>query len=287
MKKILIAGSSDTVMKQMEKHIDECGKLKKVTIFFNQYNFLITSYDLMSTWVHMILEFENREVQIESANCGYSGAGPNAAVDVLELCGLKRKQIEPIILGNTALSFSVTDGKMHNIGTEQRFYDVSSPVCYTDMELKNQIQQNENVDIKLSEKKVRLYNPQRTNWIGFMNLLNYMKDIQMEYYIGNNSPLDGGLRVDERFQNKFTRTSEIDTKGTTQVNLFLHGSNFSISCCIDREYEVEVIEAVYLALTGQKLKLPDNKQSLKERIKSFTNREKKKEIYGSITIKDI
>lgn len=283
----MIAGSSDTVMGQMEQHIDENDKLKKVTIFFNPYNFLITSYDLMSTWVHMILEFENKEVQIESANCGYGGAGPNTAVSVLEFCGVKKELIEPIIFGNTALSFLVTNGKVHHIRTEQRFYDVNASNCCTNQELKNQIHQNENVDIKLSEKKVRLYNPQRTNWMGFMNLLNYMEDIQMEYYIGDDSPLDDGLRVDEQFQNKFTRSSGRDTRGTTQANLFLHGSNFSISCCIDREYEVEVIETVYLALTGQKLKIQENKQSFRERIRSFFYGEKKKEIYGSITINTI
>ena len=272
-------------MGQMKACIGECGNLKRATVFFNQYNFLITSYDLMSTWVHMVLEFENREVQIESANCGYSGTGPHTAVDVLVFCGLDKKQIEPIIFGNTALSFYVNDGQIYYIGTEQMFYAGNPPRCYTGMALRNQIYQNQNVDIKLSEKKVRLYNPQRTNWMGFMNLLNYMQDIQMEYYIGDNSPLDGGLRVEEQFRNKFINsTSEMDTRGTTQVNLFLHGSNFSISCCIDREYEVEVIETVYLALTGKKLQIQGNTPTFRDRIKSLLHIERKKEIYDSITI---
>jgi len=46
---------------------------------------------------------------------------------------------------------------------------------------------------------------------------------------------------------------EMNITGIEHVNLLLEGSNFRVVCFIDRACENEVIEAVYLTLTGKRL----------------------------------
>lgn len=90
MEKILITGSSYTVLEQMGRIKKECGELRHVSVFFENYNFIIKNYRPMSRGVHLILEFEKKEVQIESANCGYGGGGSGASVELLTILGLDK-----------------------------------------------------------------------------------------------------------------------------------------------------------------------------------------------------
>lgn len=286
MKKVLIEGNSDTVVEQVKKCLDGDSKLKHVTVFYDPNNFLLTNYKLLSPWVHMVLEFENQEIQIEEINCGYKGSGPGASVDLMESLGLSRKQMQLLVFGNTALAFSVNQDVIYNLNTDLLFYQ-QQPVCYKEGALRNKIQINDNVDVSLDERLVRLYNPQRTNWMGFLNLLSYMENIQMEYYIGKNSPLDSGIYVGGGDGSGFRKgMGNVDLEGTIHSNLYLTGDNFSVSCLIDREYEVEVIEAVYLALTGKKLSIRTSNREEGWFRKVFHS-SKEQEIYERILINNV
>lgn len=78
--------------------------------------------------------------------------------------------------------------------------------------------------------------------------------MEMEYYIGDNSPLECGLYLEKEFlADLHTEHDEMDITGIEHVNLLLEASNFRVVCFIDRACENEVIEAVYLALTGKRL----------------------------------
>lgn len=254
MEKILIEGSSYEVKTQVEKYMESAGQLTHVTVFFDNYNFLLTQYELLSPFVHMVLEFENLEMQIESVNCGYAGSGPNAAVRIMELAGISRDYAETLFFANRALDFEVWEGTVGKINTYCLFYTPGPTNYYKESELENKIVCDGNVEVILNEKKVRLYNPQRTNWRGFINLLAYVDNLKMEYYIGENSPLDRGLYFGGDFGDVLRgRGNSLDIKGAEHSNLYLHGDNFNIACFIDRRYEIQVIEAVYLALTGKRL----------------------------------
>ncbi len=282
MEKVLIeANSSYEAAEKAEKYFSECGKIRHVTIFFDNSNFLITKYDVLSAWVHMVLEFDDLEMQVEALNCGYVGAGPNCTIRLLKRLGLPEMQLTPLIHENHAISFRVLGGEIRELNTYQLFYDVQ-PSCYKSNSLRNKIHLNENVDVDLQEKLIRFYNPQRTNWMGFLNLLNYMENIEFEYYIGEKSLLDRGLYIGSGgFRNGVKNK---DVKGTVHCNMYLTGTNFSVSCLIDREYEVEVIEAVYLALTGKKLVI----QNIRKHnwITQLLHREEKMELTDRIVIND-
>lgn len=286
MEKKLIKGSSDTVGEQLEEYLNESGELRHVTIFFDISNFLLTEYELLSEWVHMVLSFDNIEIQIESANCGYGGGGPNAAVGVLVRLGFPREYVKTLVFTNPALSFDVYQGMISQINTFQLFCE-NTPSRSCDVEkMANKIVRDRSVEVFLEEKKVRFYNPQRTHWMGFLNLLSYMKNIRMEYYIGEKSPLDGELYIGGAFGNLLrTGSNNPDIQGTVHCNLYLQGDNFSVACLIDRQCEMAVIRAVYLALTGEKL--PGKKISKQRGVMRLFCKKSDAEVYERIEINSV
>ena len=83
-----------------------------------------------------------------------------------------------------------------------------------------------------------------------------MEDMEFEYYIGTDSPLEGGIHVSKEIDRvfRFYGMDKPDIKGIEQVNLLLTGSNFSVACWIDKNDEWLVIEKYcILRLLGRKL----------------------------------
>lgn len=288
---ILISGSTDEVMWQMRELKKEEWKLKQVTVFFDNSNFLITKYKPENNGVHLILEMEDHtEIHVESANCGYAGSGPNATVSVLEMFGLNRREVEDLIFNHDAVSFQVKHGMIQK-NTIDIWWIFFPSIRYSQEEksLINKIEDDRNVSVDLEKGKVLLYNPQRTCWNGFLNLLSYMEDIEMEYYLGDDSPLEGGLYLGKGFDKELRLGAyNRDIRGIEHVNLVVSGSNFSVVCLIDRACEMQVIEATYLALTGQRLF--DNvfgngsgrRTKVKELLRLFKGEDR--EVYKKITI---
>lgn len=252
MEKILIEGSSDQVQTLLKEQIREGWKLRYVTVFFLNTNFLITKYKPKTNGVHLILELEDQtEIHVEAANCGYGGQGPHATIDALELFGLDGEEARKLVFYHDAVYFEVRNGKIlaGTINTYFLFYpsirEKEEPSLY------NRIKNDSNVSAELEKGRVLIYNPQRTCWNGFLNLISYMNDIEMAYYLGNHSPLENQIHFGHETRYALMHHKGADVIGIKHVNLLLSGSNFRIACAIDREYELEVIEAVYLALTGK------------------------------------
>ncbi len=253
MKKILVKGNSDNAVKEVRSHIADYGALKHVAVYFENFNFLQSDYKLLSSWVHLILECENAEIQIENANCGYAGAGPRATEVILTAFGMERDEVDWLVESCSALDFYVVSNKAVYINTHEIFCaDIGiDKLRRFDM---NKIYHSPNVQIDLDRKKALFYNPQRHDFVGFLRLLNCMKKRKFEYYIGSNSPLEEGLSVGEEFeQNAMKNSIDMDLKGVDHVNLVVSGENFCVACMIDREEELQTIDAIYYALAGEHL----------------------------------
>ncbi|WP_099203961.1 hypothetical protein [Scatolibacter rhodanostii] len=251
---ILIAGTSRECELAFEKIVPSLSQLKKVTVFFENYNFLITNYDVLSNGVHMILEFlDGQQVQIEGTNCGYSGTGPNTTVRVLEMVGLSRSITEPLIFYNDAIRFDVDKNNeilYSTIDTSDLFYPQIRETGKTkDL---NRIRKDSNYDIDLVNKKVTVYNPHRNSWKGFVALTSYMKIYEMEYYIGENSPLEGYYKFNLGKEGLIYEIRQ-NYIGIKHVNLILKGNHFNIVCLINRKEEIEIINTLHLSLTGTAL----------------------------------
>ncbi len=254
-KRELIAGNSYQAAERLEKRLSECAKLKYVTVFFENANFLITKYKPLSNAVYLILELEDgTELHMEGANCGYGGSGPHETLRILKIFGIEGSYIEQLIFQNDAVRFQV-EGERVLVGTVDTAFLFFPRIrlVHADNSFRYKIQTDLSVDINLEKGKLMFYNPQRTNFMGFLNLLSYMEDMEFEYYIGTDSPLEGGIRLKEIDDFRFYGMDKPDIKGIEQVNLLLTGSNFSVACWIDKNDEWLVIESIYLALTGRKL----------------------------------
>lgn len=289
-RRILIEGNSGGMIEKLKAKKKEEWVLKYVTAFFDNANFLITKYKPLTNGVYLILELDDQtEIHLEGANCGYYGEGPRTTVAVLKLFGIGGAAIEKLIFGNDAVKFEVEEKQVQwdTVDTSLLFYPKIRE-REMDKSQYNKICSDGNVSVDLEQEKVRFYNPQRNCWIGIINLISYMENIEFEYYIGENSPLDNGLYLDKDIKRRLGISDRnIDLVGVEHVNLMLSGSNFSIACLIDRRDEMYVIEAIYFSLT--KKRLFDNMPytySFIDIWKMFlkTLRRQDKEIYGRIEI---
>lgn len=255
-RRILIEGSSGGMIEKLKVKKKNEWVLKYVTAFFDNANFLITKYKPLTNGVYLILELDDQtEIHLEGANCGYYGEGPRTMLAVLKLFGIEGAVIERLIFGNDAVKFEVEENQVqwNTVDTSFLFYPKIRE-RETDKSQYNKICSDGNVSVDLEQGRVRFYNPQRNCWVGMINLINYMDNIEFEYYIGKNSPLDNGLYLDEETKRRLgIRSRNIDLVGVEHVNLILSGSNFSIACLIDRKDEIYVIESIYFSLTKKRL----------------------------------
>lgn len=289
----MIKGSSSKAQLEIKKIFKEEWKLRYVTVFFEKTNFLMTKYTLLSNSVHLILEMEDEtQVQVESANCGYNGEGPRTTVFILKKFGVNLEEIESVIYRNDAVKFAVENGKIiwSTLRTDYLFYPRIRE-CAEDSSFYNKIPVDKNVRIDLEKRKVLLYNPQRVCWGGFMNMLTQLKNTEMEYYFGEKSPLENGLYLGKGFNRELLcGVDKPDIEGIEHVNLVFSGENIKVVCLIDRDYEEEVVESVYLALTGKRLfkksrSLVMKKKDIFQMIWKNMFSEKNSEIYGKKKIK--
>lgn len=175
--------------------------------------------------------------------------------------GLDNTKICNLIYTHDAVSFAVNDtGKIleDSISFDYLFYP-SIRYNNADNSFQEKICYNSNVTLDFVPREILFYNPQRHDWIGFSRLISHLKDAEMEYFIGDNSPIRPAIFFNETNMAKLPLKNDgPDIEGTHQVNLLLSGSNFSILCLIDDSCVESVICAVYLQITGKPLALSRN-----------------------------
>lgn len=281
--RILITESSDMILEKMQEYLPRAGQLCHVTIYFENSNFLITKYRLLSYSVHMILEMDNLEFQIVNANCGYLGTGPICSVKILRELGLKIDELDTFFYSNKAISFSVDkELRIYDIDTEQLFYNRAECKKEDEKKMINKIRLDKNVNLIMKEKLIRMFNPQRTNYNGLINLLGYADEFEIEYYLGNESVLDNGLHISSYICNQLSiQSSGADLDGIDHCNLYIKTKNFNISCFIDRTEEITVINMIYYSITGKML--ITGKRSFKDHMLELITG-KEKEDYDKVIV---
>ena len=236
---------------------NEYTNLSYVTVFFECTNFLTTHDQILSENVHLILDFAaGKELQIESANCGYVGKGPNTTLKILKVFGIEDERLSDLIRTHDAVSFGVSpEGNV-----QYETLDLSAiflPTIRYRQEYpphEKMVKLDRNVDVSLVNKKVLMYNPQRNSWKGMLNLACFIRNMEFEYYIGDNSPLENRYYIGSGFNKGLHHgVDRPDIEGAVHVNLVLRGDNFRIACLIDRQVEHKVIESAFLTFTGSPL----------------------------------
>lgn len=220
-------------------------------------------------------------MQIESASCGCGGWGPDTTLAILEVFGMEDKRLSNLIRTHDAVALGGSPGGNVQYETlDLTAIFLPSMRCrHKDPTSENMIVLDRNVDVSLTNKKVLMYNPQRNNWKGMLNLSGFIKNMEFECYIGDNSPLENRYYIGEGINRGLHRGPDRpDVDGAKHANLVLRGSNFRIACLIDWQCEWAEIGSAFLALTGHLLPIDiaSTKQGMIERLlkrKSTENRE--------------
>lgn len=298
MTKILISKNDKYILERLKESFPDPHSyldVRYVTVFSDNENFLITKYSPLNQSVNLILELEDStEIHITASKCGYLGTGPRTTVEVLKFFGINTDPIEKFIFTKPAVKFEV---KNHEVVMSS--LDFTYLFCHFDKSqisiplYKNKINLSQNVSVDFQCRKATFFNPQRHSWNGFVHLLSYVQHAEMEYYIGENSPLDDSFYVGNEFMGNFySPHNTADIKDTNQVCMVLKGDNFRVVCLVDEKYEMQVVDAIHISLKGKPLFNPNDyqmMQSKKALIKTILQRMKKRKqdaIYGIIKIQE-
>lgn len=249
----VIRGSSSQCKEEFPKVKHRLGKISKVTVFFDNENFLITDLYPKTENVHLIIEdVEENQLHIEGANCGYDGEGPRTTMWVLKELGIPEEQTEKLLFLNQGLSFQM-DLNGNIIDSSVNFdYLISSSF---DKRPYGKIRKDPTSEIDLTRRTIRLFNPQFNCFDGLLYAIHKMKLYQFEYYIGRQSPIDNAYRfqIDHAPLKWMSRSDKKEyhfDSGLTHVNLAFRGKRFHVFCVISKDYEVQAISCLYQYLVG-------------------------------------
>lgn len=244
------------------------GNIKSIVLYRFNENMLFThhvSY-LQSNSNHMVIETDNAYIYLTNVRCGYTGHGPYEALKVIqysfpEWFEENSKSIEFAVFHyKTVIIEDQLGGVMLREGTH--IFDSGNTVFDRDyMNL-----ENPNFDVDLGNRTVRIFNPQYTNFLGTIRLIQNMRLKRMDYYIGNDSPLDNKYRFSHNPDNfNVTPEERYYTEGISGVNIALTGELFNVYILINSEDAMQVINTIYLHIFHQSLFQYDGQGRLKER----------------------
>lgn len=220
--------------------------IKKFTSFFDNENFLLTTYKPSNASIHTIVEnYRGEIIEFSSLNCGYIGAGPNATARVLQSIGLN-EDLSLFLREHTAMQidFEMFDRfGASSIVTTSFFNGKVNAKDFSGCNL------DKHTVADLSSRTVYMINPEIHNFTGLLNCLQVMKPIEFEYVIGKNFHM---IKYEEVFSvfKGLPDNTPIDTKG---VNLIIRGEQFDLKCFISEKLFRGTINSIYTYLMKKSL----------------------------------
>lgn len=252
----IIKNGTQNMKEVFLKTLSQINPIRKVCVFLDNDNFLMTDFQPKTPNTNLILQDDvGNEIHIEFGNCGYQGEGPDNTVWVLQTIGVDLETARKLVYNNDGLQFTLSDNRQiqtRSINTRvlfcpsQRLSDTFGI-----------IEKTMAAEVNLDQKKVMLLNPQYNCFSGLLRAISDMKIKEMEYYIGENSPLENFFRfnIDYNLRSlSLPKSSKnFNMSGLSHVNLSLRGQRFDISCLVAREVELPFINTIYTYLTGDTL----------------------------------
>ena len=233
------------------ENYDDFKPIKKITVFFDSNNFLITPYKVDDTYVHMVLEnWNEQQLHINNMNCGYGGEGPSTTAKLLKYVGVDEEYAEKL---------KFYDGFQINFDENGKFIksDILNDVFFGDRRRGiYEFYLDDYTYIDLNSRKVYLINPQIANFLGLLKLIDKMKPNELEYYIGENSPLENGFRFEEDFKvfkDKCFKYNRDIIRGVKDVNLIIRGELFDVICLVNKNDLMVLINSIYMYIFKRNL----------------------------------
>lgn len=233
--------SSFKAVEFFKEHKQEFGRIKKITTFFDNQNFLLTDYTPSHGHIQAIIENDfGNLMEFANLNCGYGGTGPSATADVLTELGIAESSANQIIAEKGLLiEFSKETGRASIQIPKVLFGGKFSEQLHGGCKL------NQYIACNIVSRDVYMINPETNDFLGLLNCLQVM------------GPHSFAHAIDKQYVFKnFSDISEFPTIinhiapiGVDGVNLIIRGRKFNIHCLINQEYLFGTLNALYLHLT--------------------------------------
>lgn len=268
-------GNSYSDEKFFIKNYYKINPIKKITIFFDYENFLLTNYKTSVGTTFVAEGWNGNEIHLTGLNCGYAGTGPSKTADILYFLGMQREQANDLkFKAGLQIDFS-ENGNIDKI-TDDLFFSSQTFPC--------KVHLCDYTKIEFESRKLYFINPQIHAISDVYNIIDELHPYEFQYFIGSDSPLNNGVPPNIIYN--FPKKDLIEISG---VNLILKCKKMTLLFLIDRRIARSFVDIIYFYLTGKPL-FDDNEFILKYDSKflsyifSIFKHSKKKELHGSLKI---
>lgn len=236
---------------------EDVGGIESITVYAHNENMLLNKFVpyLPSNSSHMVIKTEKALIFLSHVRCGYMGNGPHESIRVIdhsfpEWAERNREKIEYAIFRNQVVEIQKEYGDPIIREGNSVFIAGNTIMDQHYMNLDNL-----NFDVDLGNRVVRIFNPQLTNFLGTIRLIQNMRLRRMDYYIGEDSPLDNHYRFSHNsgVNARYFKEERYYTQGVTGVNIALMGDVYDIFILVNKNDALAVLNAIYLQLFHEPL----------------------------------
>ena len=233
-------GSSEKDYIFFRDHYHQFKPLKKITVYFNDENFLFTKYKASPGTTLIAENWKGDEIHLTGANCGYGGTGPHKTAQILMLAGLDSSTAENIVQAPTLEIQFDSQGNIQTTNTFHNLFFSSQP------EYQNRcaVFLDEYTFLQSEAKKLYFVNPQIHNIQGLFNAIDKFQPYEFQYDLRDNSPLDSG------YLHQQARNCRVNSEWSyiNGANVILKSEHLDIICFLDSRLRISVINVLYYYL---------------------------------------
>lgn len=226
-----------------KENFNKISPLKKITVFFDDENFLLTKYKTDAGTTFVAESWNDNEIHLTGLNCGYGGHGPSETARVLEFVGVNEKKANDI-KWEPGLQIDFDENGVPVKYNKEAFFSSQGEHIHS-----CKVHLDRFTYIEFETKKIYFVNPLSHCIKDVFTAIDTFKPYEFQYYIGEDSPLDNGYFPPDKFDLHNIRYKE----GITGVNLILRSNNLDILILIDKSIARSFIDSIHYYIFKKKL----------------------------------
>lgn len=230
-------GSADGDTQFFKENYSKINPIKKITAYFDYQNFLLTDYDVESGTTFVAESWNGNQIHLTGLNCGYGGTSPSATAHILTKLGMDFDVAHKIKAYPELKVYFDKDGKYQNYEVNKNVF-FSSQAEYSNL---CSVYLENFTYFEKGTRKLYLINPQYHSPQALYNAIDKASLYQLQYYIGNKSPLDNGYTP----SNIHLPTSVNFKERIDGVNIVMYGRKFDVLILADERVSLTLLNNVY------------------------------------------
>lgn len=230
-------GSTNSDMNFFEKNSQNITPIKKITVYFDYENFFLTDYDVEFGTKFVAEGWNGNQIHLTGLNCGYGGTAPSGTEKILIDLGMDRKCADRI-------KFYPEIKVYFNENGTYKSYEANKYVCFSSQPEYSKFCKVSLGDFTYFERgaqKLYFINPQYYSPKDLYNAIDEASIYQLQYYIGEKSPLDNGYTPDK----SHLPLRQIFKENIDGVNIILYGRKFDILILVDNRVSHSLLNNIY------------------------------------------